>query len=439
MRAAVAAVKEAAEEIQREREAEEEREREEQREFERQERVRMENIAHYYGYLREVLERVRLFQRTAIEKRHDCAWDEIDKLRDDLESAEKAAERERHVNEEREKINVKTESTIKALQRKHAATMMETITRHRRDQDNLLAMSSDNPEEDIEVINAEKLQALMPAQDLERSTLKSQQAREIQKHRMRGEESLKTFDIKTKVLQMRLEEAEAINAREKSMRNTVFADSKWFDTLFDERASMLMEDQKRMERSGADAPAGPKRDTVVFPGSSSSLSSDDQSTKNSLTPKGEPSFDWQQPKKESLTPRSEVPSQSLIEQLGLTFSPPTSRNRERSVSGSKRDAPSIAMLTRGDFPSPDIGLFAMAQSSTARNLDLNTSTSPSPTNNQAPQLPIPAPRIRDRSVPVTRREALQHPLGAPKREAPQISTHEAMRRGNVPRPSLPWE
>lgn len=441
MRAAVAAVRAAAEVIQREREAEEEREREEQREIERLERGRIENIAHYYGYLREVLERVRLMQQTAIEKRHDRAWDEIDKMRDDLESPEKATERERYVKEEREKISVKTENTIKALQRRHATSMMETITRHRRDQDDLLAMSIDITDEDTELVNAEKLAALMPAQDLERSTLKSQQAREIHKHRVRGEESLKAFDVKTKVLHMRLEEAETINQCERAMRDTVFADSKWFDLVFDERASMLMDDQKRMERSGADAPAGPKRDTVVFPGFSSSTPSNElpphlAPKKDSLTPRGEPCFDWPSPKKDSLTPRAEVPSESMAEQLGIILSPPTGRNRDRSVSASKRDAPSISMLTRGDFPSPEVGLFDLPQVSTMKKLDFSPPTAPA--NSWAPALCTPAPRTRDRSLSTSTRDAPPNPLAAPKRIAPQIPTHDAMRRGNGPRPALPW-
>lgn len=442
MRAAVAAVRAAAEIMQREREAEEEREREKQREFERQERVRMDDIAHYYGYLREVLERVRLMQRTAIEKRHDGAWDEIDKMRDGLESPEKAAERMRYVDEERGRISVKTDSTIKALQRKHATLMMETITRHRRDQDELLAMSIDSADEDTELVNAEKLQTLMPAQDLERSTLKSQQAREIQKHRVRCEESLKAFDVKTKILQMRLEEAETINQRERAMRNTVFADSRWFDLIFEERTSMLMADQKRMERSGADAPAGPKRDTVVFPGSFPNTPANElpphlAPKKESLTPRGEPCFDWSMPKKDSLTPRGEVPPQSLAEQLGITLSAPTGRNRDRSVSASKRDAPLMSMLTRGDFPSPELGLFVLPQSSTGRTLDFSPPTAQA--NNWVPQLSAPAPRARDRSVSAPRRDAPQIPLGAPKREAPQILTHDTMRRANVPRQALPWE
>ncbi len=442
MRAAVAAVRAAAEAIEAERALEQEREREEQREFERQERVRMDNFAHYYGYLREVMERVRLMQRTAIEKRHDREWDEIDRMRDDLESAEKAAERELYVNEERGKIVAKTEGTMKALQRRHATSMMETINRHRRDQDDLLAMSVDSTDDDVEIINTEKLQALMPAQDLERSTLKSQQAREIQKHRVRGEESLKAFDVKTKVLQMRLEEAETINQREKAMRNTVLANSRWFDLIFEGRSSMLTDDQKRMERGGADAPAGPRRDTVVFPGSyprspSKEIPPHLASKKDSLTPRGEPCFDCSAPKKESLTPRGEMPPEWIAEQLGITLSPPTAtgRNRERSVSASKRDAPSIFMLTRGDFPSPELGLPTFSPA--ARHSAL-PSTAVS-ANRTPPSLLGLASLNRDRAVSASSRDRPQIPIGAPKREAPQIPTHDAMRRGNGPRSTLPWE
>ncbi|MCJ1278456.1 hypothetical protein MMC21_006273 [Puttea exsequens] len=406
MRAAVAAIRAASEAMEREQREEEEREIEQRRELERQEKIRVENIAHYHDYLREVLERVQLMQRQAIDKRHDKAWSRIDVMRDELVSAERAIARENFVQAEREKISARTDGTIKALQRKHATTMMETIQRHRKDQDDLMLASTQQDDEDAELVTAEKMQALLPAQDLERNTLKSQQAREIRKHRLRGEDSLKAFDIKTKVLQMRLEEAEAINQREKAMRNTVFADGKWFDLIFEERLAMLADDQRRMERSGADAPAGPKRDTVVFPGSSALEYLPPK--KDSLTPKAEPSH-FLAPKKDSLTPKAEVPSRSsaqeetktskgesslyssalkkeistpraelpsspepshdstppkkaspmlkaeipspsLAEKLGITLGPPSLPNRKRSVSGSSGDA--NQPLIRGDFPSP---------------------------------------------------------------------------------------
>ena len=213
-----------------------------------------------------MLEPVRLHQRQAIEKRHGREWEEIDRVRKDLESTGKVAERERTVNAEREKVIAKTDGTIKSSQRKHATTMMETITRHRKAQDDLLTASLNGPEVDAEALKAETYEQLMLAQALERSSLKSQQAREIQKWRVSGEKALNDFDCKSVVLQMRLKDLEDITKLEKELKTKVSVDSKWFDLLFSERITMLSEDETRMMRSGAEAPAAPRRSTVIMPG-----------------------------------------------------------------------------------------------------------------------------------------------------------------------------
>ena len=258
IRAAIAAVEGAERQLRKEREAEEARLEAEAREMTRIEFERLQNINDHFEYLRGVLDRIRLQQRQAIERRHDREWDEIDVMKDKLESSDAAAERERYVASEREKIVTMTESTIKTLQRKFATEMMETITRHRKDQDNLMAVTTDKPDQDADIMKADILQELMPVQELERSTLKSQQAREIAKWKVRGEQSLRAFDSKMVSLKMRLEEAERINVRSKEIKKLVFADTKWFEAVFMERAIMLGEDERRLILSGSDAPAWSK-------------------------------------------------------------------------------------------------------------------------------------------------------------------------------------
>ena len=265
IRAAIAAVEEAERQLREEREAEEARLEAEARELTKREFERLQNINDHFEYLRGVLDRIRLQQRQAIERRHDREWDEIDLMKDKLDAPDAAEERERYVASEREKILTSTESTIKNLQRKHATEMMETIARHRKDQDNLLAMTLDKSEQDADIIKADALQELMPAQELERSTLKSQQQRDIAKWKARGEQSLKGFDSKMISLKMRLEDAERINVRAKEMKKRVFADTKWFEAIFYERTIMLGEDERRLILSGSDAPEWSKaeRDSAV--------------------------------------------------------------------------------------------------------------------------------------------------------------------------------
>lgn len=254
IRAAIAAVEQAERQLREEREAEEARIEAEARELTKRELERLRNIMDHFEYLRGVLDRIRLQQRQAIERRHDREWAEIEIMKDKLDSPDAAAERERYVASEQEKIVTVTEGTIKALQRRFATEMMETLTRHRKGQDDVMAMTIDNSDQDPDIVRADILQELMPAQEKERSTLKSQQAREIAKWRVRGEQSLKAFDSKMVSLKLRLEEEEVINNRAKEMKKSVFADTKWFETLFLERAMMLGEDERKLVLSGTDAP-----------------------------------------------------------------------------------------------------------------------------------------------------------------------------------------
>ncbi len=238
----------------------------EAREIEQLEVKRLSNIADYFEYLRGVLECVRLQQRHALEKRHDQEWAEIDRIRDEIESASMTAARERIVNAEKATIVAEMEANIRELQRSHAHAMMETITRHRKAQDELLAASMSAQDAETEIIHAARLENLMSTQEAERSTLNSQQKCEMQNRRGRYETQLGEFDAKSKILQLRLKDLEDISRREKELKSKITADSKWFELLFDERITMLSEDQNRMMNSGADAPSNPnKRDTVVMP------------------------------------------------------------------------------------------------------------------------------------------------------------------------------
>ncbi len=271
IRAAIAAVEEAERQLRAEREAEEARLEAEARELTQREFDRLQNIHDHFEYLRGVLDRIRLQQRQAIERRHDREWAEIDLLKDQLDSPDAAAERDRFVAAERDKIVTSTQSTIMTLQRRFAAEVMETIIRHRKDQDDVMAMdmTTDNPtQQDPDVLKADILHELMPAQELERATLKAQQGREIDKWRGRQEQALKAFDAKMVALKLRLEEAERINGRAREMGRCVCADAKWFEVVFRERRGMLEEDERRLVSSGSEAAVWEKAerdsgDTVV--------------------------------------------------------------------------------------------------------------------------------------------------------------------------------
>lgn len=253
-RAAIVAVEQAERQLREEREAEEARIEAEARELTRRESERLRNIMDHFEYLRGVLDRIRLQQEQAIERRHRREWSEIEIMKGKLDSPDATAQRERYVASEREKIVTVTEGTIKTLQRRFATQMMETVSHHRRGQDDVMAMAIDNSDQDPDIMRAYILEELMRVQEVERSTLKSKQAREIAKWRAHGEQSLDDFDSKMISRNLRLEEAEEINVRAKAMRKRIVADTKWFETLFLERAMMLGEDERKLISSGTDAP-----------------------------------------------------------------------------------------------------------------------------------------------------------------------------------------
>ena len=238
----------------------------EAREIEQIEIERLSKIVDYYEYLRGVLECVRLQQRHALEERHDQEWAEIDRIKDAIESPDMIAARERIVNAEKARIVAEMEAKIRELQRSHTHALIEIITLHRKAQDEILAASMSAQDEETESIDAARLENLMSTQEAERSALNSQQKCEMQECRGWHKAQFGEFDAKSKILQLRLKDLEEISQRETGLKSKITADSKWFELLFDERITMLSEDQNRMMNSGADAPSNPnKRDTVVMP------------------------------------------------------------------------------------------------------------------------------------------------------------------------------
>lgn len=267
VRAAIAAVEAAERTLQREREVEDARLLAEAQALSKQEDERIERLHSHFEQLRKVLDNVKFQQRQAIARRHEAEDMETRRLESQTDII--VAERERAILVQQERIRLDGEEVVKTLQRRHASAMMETIARHRRDQDALIAGPVDpHPGEVIrististvereeeEVRKAAILETLLPAQEVERSTLKSMQARELEKFRKRTDTAYRRFDVRMLVLKARLEEAEKVRQRNEGLRRTAFADWKWFGAVFDDRSTMLAEDEERVVRNGSEAPS----------------------------------------------------------------------------------------------------------------------------------------------------------------------------------------
>ena len=113
------------------------------------------------------------------------------------------------------------------------------------------------------------------------------------------------------ILQNHLIYLEEITKLKRELKARVIAEGKWFDLLFLQRITMLSEDEIRMMRSGAEAPAAPRRSTVIMPGKEAALPAP--------IPAASPPL------------RGESTTRSLREQLGLPMRPEAHQNLHRGV------------------------------------------------------------------------------------------------------------
>ncbi len=254
IRAATAAVEAAERELAAERKAEEARLAEESRQVSAKEYERLDCIQRFFEILRSEMDRVRREQSEAIDRRHKAEIEEIAQPKTPTTS-DGLALGEAHVACERTKIVASTESKVRELQRKHAKELVDTIARHRKDEDDYLLKPVPQEVQDADAKKAAVHEMLLSAQQLERTTLKSQHIHEIQKWQKRGAMALQDFDKRTDKQRQQIEEANSVARFALMTKRQVYSDWKWFDAIFLDRVLMIGEDERRMIMSGADAPS----------------------------------------------------------------------------------------------------------------------------------------------------------------------------------------
>lgn len=243
-------------------EDEENRQAEEARQMTAREYDRLDRITDHFEHLREILEKVRLQQKKAINRRHNTALQGLEAKEAALICGERILDRDQKVAMERTDIAKKNEDTLKDLRRSHALQLMDTVRRHRKEQDAYIAKYMRQVETNENVEQAAVLEILLQAQEVERTTLRSQQTREIEKRGKRASRLLEAFDAKTKtekveIVKAQVKEAEELTKMATAVKKRISADWKWFNAIFLERAMMLGEDERRLILSGSDAPKPP--------------------------------------------------------------------------------------------------------------------------------------------------------------------------------------
>ena len=245
-----------------EREAEEQRLAEEARQITAREYERLECITDLFEHLRGRLEKVRLQQKQAVQKRHDEDLKNVERREMELVCGEQTINVEQETTAERAKLVSRNLENVKVARKNHATQLVETVGRHRQDQDDYLATSNEAIELDASIDQTAILEQLLQAQDSERMTLRSMQAREIQKLQARGEMILQDYDHRTEVareerLRTQIQEAEEVTRMAVMTKKQIDADWKWFEAIFLDRVMMLGEDERRMILSGTDPPSSP--------------------------------------------------------------------------------------------------------------------------------------------------------------------------------------
>ncbi|KAL9025452.1 MAG: hypothetical protein Q9196_005724, partial [Gyalolechia fulgens] len=153
------------------------------------------------------------------------------------------------VESDRARIVSLTESEIQDLKKKYAAELVQTRARHRKDEDDCLRGFSDeeaSPHPDPSTT----LETLLSAQELERSTLRAIQDREIANCRDRGVVRLRLFEEQVEREGVERKRAleqrrEALAEEGKELQRREWADWKWMELVEGERRRMLGEDERR--------------------------------------------------------------------------------------------------------------------------------------------------------------------------------------------------
>lgn len=274
IRAAIAAVEAAehqaaaAEEQRQEEERAEEARRATMREYQR-----VEKIVQTYNRLRDIMAKIHLAQTTAITQRHDREMHNLENQETtllllhhliDSGDPKNNSHHDDDDTERAEEIATATASQITRLRQTHASILIQTRARHRQDEDAFLltlverssSSSSSSPHSNtnnskLEIDPATKLETLLAAQALERTTLRAIQARDIEKYKKRGADALRVLARERESMEREREKGwDALREEASRVKRAQWAEWKWVKVLQGERDRLLGEDERAMVLSG---------------------------------------------------------------------------------------------------------------------------------------------------------------------------------------------
>ena len=279
IRAAIAAVEavehQAAEAQRQEEQRQEEEHAEEARRATMREYQRVEKIVQIYNRLRDIMAKIHLAQTAAVTQRHDREMHDLENkettlllLVVDKENPKNNSHHDDDDDTKRaEEISIATASQITRFRQTHASILIQTRARHRQDEDAFLltllaeppssSPHSNNSNYTDETDPATKLETLLAAQALERTTLRALQAREITKCKTRGADALRTLTQEREIRDRERErKREALREEARRVKRAQWAEWQWVAVLQGERDRLLGEDERAMVLSGREVWGG---------------------------------------------------------------------------------------------------------------------------------------------------------------------------------------
>ncbi len=246
----------------------EEAERREAEEAERQERVRQEAetqrlaeeaeaarlreeermtaIKHRFVDLQAILEELHGSQQKSLRRRHET---ELKKARENMISDQLAFDAKRALEEAL--MNKRIQDSMQQLNAEHQTTLRDMGTRHEEEEDELfLALQVHlRNKSNRDARQTAMIEKIKQAQLEEREDLKSRLRLAMEET---GRSQAKEIeDLRISVLQERDSMAEVDLKNTETVARKVFTDRMWFDSIVDERRSMLEADERRLMQTGA--------------------------------------------------------------------------------------------------------------------------------------------------------------------------------------------
>ncbi len=211
-----------------------------------QEKARVTAINQRFVDLRAILEDLHASQQKWLRRRHET---ELKKAKKDMPSNQLAFDAKRALEEAL--MNKRNQDSMQQLNAEHQTTLQDMDTRHEEEEDELfLALQIHlRNKSNRDARQTAMIEKIKQAQLEEREDLQGRLRLAMEE--MRRRQAKETKDLQISLLQERDSTVEVDLKNAETVARKVFTDRMWFDSIVDERRSMLEADERRLVETGA--------------------------------------------------------------------------------------------------------------------------------------------------------------------------------------------